>query len=74
MIEQAGVGGMASLTTAIRTALDVEPGCKALDLHALTRELHQFFPHLRFEELALEIAHVAVAEGCRYLIWEPPAN
>ena len=65
---------MTSLTAAIRNALESDPRSEALDLHQLALDLHPAFPEFSISHLALEIARVAVAEGCRYLISEPPPD
>lgn len=62
-----------SLQDAIRSALSapaVDPAM--IDLHAIATILHQHFPHYSYWELARRVAEIAVDEGCRYFIWDPP--
>ena len=63
-----------TLQDAIRKALsapDVDP--KVIDLRSITAILHRHFPYYDYWELARKVAEMAVAEGCRYLIWDPEA-
>ena len=64
---------MSSLTAAIRRALEeVYGNPHAVDLHAIVRHLQPHYPEHSFSSLALEIARVAVEEGCRYFTWDNP--
>lgn len=66
---------MGNLAFAIRTALDrAEIELEAVDLHQVATLLKPVFPELSLCELAKRVAEVAVMEGFRYLVWDPPAE
>ena len=64
---------MSNLTDAIRRALEeVYSNPHAVDLHAIVRHLQPHYPEHSFSSLALEVARVAVQDGCRYFTWDKP--
>ena len=64
---------MSNLVTAIKSALDgAEVNLEAIDLHQVAAILKPLFPELSLCELAKRAAEVAVSEGFRYLVWDPP--
>ncbi len=64
---------MSDVRKAIRASLahpfsDLEE----VDPHAVARLLQPHFPQFSIAELLREVTEIAVQEGCRYLVWEPP--
>ena len=66
---------MGSLAVAIRTALDqADVDLEAIDLHQVATILKPLFPEHSLCELAKRAAEIAVTEGYRYLVWDPPTD
>lgn len=66
---------MIHMQQSIREALQ-EPDAtlETVDLHRVARILQPLFPEHSLSELVLQVARLAVQDGCRYLVWEPPAE
>lgn len=60
-------------TVVLQLIVAPEIGPKSIDLHVAASVLHKAYPERSLDDLALRVAEIAVAEGCRFLIWEPPS-
>ena len=64
---------MGSLADAIRLTLDgPEVNLDSVDLHQVAAILKPLFPEHSLPELAKRVAEVAIGQGCRHLVWNPP--
>lgn len=62
---------MSNLIGAIRAELGTCPDLDIVDVQRVAEILQVAFPDIHPHELALEVAKVAVEQGCRYFVWEP---